>query len=146
MKKKIKLRDMTEEQYRGLVWDDSYCRLLPCEKCIFYNVSCHIITSNCWVNHKDLYSDKFLDQEVEIDVPDILTEEEKAYLSAVIKPWRNKVVDICKINHLSFDDVNEYIYITIEDQGLMSFPYFCKGTMYKGMELRKQYTLEELGL
>lgn len=29
---------------------------------------CKIIQLNsCWVNHKDLYSDNFLDQEIEVD-------------------------------------------------------------------------------
>lgn len=63
-KKKVKLRDLTEEQL------ERYCdgvRGRICEKCIFRNVSCEAYTSGCWVKHKDLYSDKFLDQEIEIE-------------------------------------------------------------------------------
>lgn len=47
----------------------------------------------------------------------------------------------------SFDNRRdeEYIGICIKEQETM-LPYFEKGTMYKGMELDKEYTLEDLGL
>ena len=36
---------------------------------------------------------------------------------------------------------------TTEEKTLLKpFPFFTKGTMYKGMETDKAYTLEELGL
>lgn len=75
--------------------------------------------------------------------PKILTEKEKAYLSAVIKPFREKVEYVYKIC-LEIDK-REYLEISLEN-GVVSFPYFEKGTMYKGMEGNKQYTLKELGL
>ena len=56
--KKKKLRDLTEEEYGN--WQENNCKN-KCSKCIFYCVAC----SN-WINHKDLYSDKFLDQEIEV--------------------------------------------------------------------------------
>lgn len=62
--KKVKLRDLTEEQF------ERYCdatRGRICSECVFRYVNCEICTSGCWIKHKDLYSDKFLDQEVEID-------------------------------------------------------------------------------
>lgn len=63
--KKVKLRDLTEEQFMkycdSFTWTDKSEK--NCFKCIFYNVSCW----NDWIKHKDLYSDKFLDQEVEIE-------------------------------------------------------------------------------
>ena len=74
----------------------------------------------------------------------ILTKQEKAYLSAVIKPFRNEVRSIAK-----FADVHcteEYIYIYIEGSANAMLPRFYEGTMYKGMELGRRYTLEELGL
>ena len=67
-KKKVKLRDLTQEQYRTFV--DSECRnKKTCNGCLFYYINCSICdkVDKCWINHKDLYSDKFLDQEVEID-------------------------------------------------------------------------------
>lgn len=76
-------------------------------------------------------------------VPNILDEKEKEYLAAVIKPFREKVEYVYKIC-LEIDK-REYLEISLEN-GVISFPCFEKGTMYKGMELSKPYTLEELGL
>lgn len=75
--------------------------------------------------------------------PAILTDKEEAYLSAVIKPFREEVKYAYKI--CSKIDKREYLEISLEN-GVISFPYFEKGTMYKGMEAKKTYTLEELGL
>ena len=78
----------------------------------------------------------------------ILTEEEKEYLSNIIKPFRDRVIYIVK----SVYTPGEYIemYLRHYDDGCSSYsivlPYFKKGTMYKGMELDKEYTLYELGL
>jgi hypothetical protein len=74
--------------------------------------------------------------------PPILDDVEKAYLSAVIKPFKGKVKTVEKV---SFGGEEEYLKILFE-MDLMSLPFFAKGTMYKGMEGNKLYTLEELGL
>lgn len=83
---------------------------------------------------------EWLDQE---HVEPILDEAERAYLSAVIKPFRDNVKLIAKAD--DFD--KSYIFITFvnDADSTMFFPYFKKGTMYKGMS-DKMYTLEELGL
>ena len=75
----------------------------------------------------------------------ILDDEEKKYLSRVIRPWRDKVEYIRKIN---FDDEDEFIVIIYREREskAMPLPCFKKGTMYKGMEYGKQYSLEELEL
>jgi hypothetical protein len=73
--------------------------------------------------------------------PKILTDKEKAYLSAVIKPFKEEVETIEKA---SFEEC-EQLQISDGDT-VMAFPCFEKGTMYKGMEAYKEYTLEELGL
>ena len=72
--------------------------------------------------------------------PPILDDVEKAYLSAVIKPFREMVEYIEKRTYTG----KEYIAIVIKEDLNVSFPVFEK--MYKGMELNKEYTLEELGL
>lgn len=78
-------------------------------------------------------------------VPEILTEKEKAYLSAVIKPFKKDIKYIVKFKRYS--DEKEYIYMTMKkDDDYCTLPLFEKGTMYKGMEVDKKYTLEELGL
>lgn len=72
---------------------------------------------------------------------EILDEIEKEYLRAVIKPFRNRVKYIIKKEKFK----NESIGIFLEED-VMIFPCFKKGTMYKGLEEYKEYTLEELGL
>ena len=59
--KKKKLRDLTEKEW--FEWKDKNCN--KCDKCVFRYVDC--VTKNSWINHKDLYSDKFLDQEIEVE-------------------------------------------------------------------------------
>lgn len=75
----------------------------------------------------------------------ILDDEEKKYLSRVIRPWRDKVEYIRKIN---FDDEDEFIVIIYREREskAIALPCFKKGTMYKGMEVGKEYSLEELEL
>lgn len=79
----------------------------------------------------------------------ILEEEEKAYLSAVIKPFKANVTGICK---LSLDRGFYCIRIYAESISseisaeVIDLPLFETGTMYKGMENNKKYSLKELGL
>lgn len=73
----------------------------------------------------------------------ILDNKEKEYLSFVIRPFRNNVEFIRK---QKYDD-EEFIFITCKSRfDSFALPLFKKGTMYKGMELNREYTLEELGL
>lgn len=72
----------------------------------------------------------------------ILDEAEKAYLSAVIKPFRNEVLGIKKKECA----IDECIAIVMKDYEIIYLPLFKEGTMYQGMERDKRYTLEELGL
>lgn len=72
---------------------------------------------------------------------EILDEEEKEYLTNVIKPFRHKVEYIVKLGC----SPEEYISISLPEEDV-DLPYFKKGTMYKGMEQGEEYTLEELGL
>ena len=75
----------------------------------------------------------------------ILDEKEKEYLSAVIRPFRDKIKSICK-SSFHMDDIWEWIQISLISDEFMYFPYFKKGTMYKGMKVNKKYSIEELGL
>ena len=80
----------------------------------------------------------------------ILDKEEKEYLSAMIKPFRNRIIYIMKTYE---DDQSEFLEIRskhydankIGDE-LIMLPSFKKGTMYKCMRTDKEYTLKELGL
>lgn len=147
MKITKKLRDVTPEELKE--WYRINCDN-HCDGCIFDNVYCCIINSNHqWVHHKDLYSDKFLNQTIEVEASDILDKEEKKYLSAVIKPFRNEVTSIEKIASLLYND-EAFLQITTESKKRgklrIVFPYFSKNTMYKGMKDNEPYKLEELGL
>ena len=73
---------------------------------------------------------------------EVLDAKEKEYLSAVIRPFKGKVNYIQK----EISDTREDIVVCVAFDDYLSFPYFEKGTMYKGMELGKKYTLKELGL
>ena len=74
----------------------------------------------------------------------VLDEVEKAYLSAVIKPFRKMIVYIVKAQ--DFDDGKQCIRIILQNGDGMHFPYLDDDAMYKGMEVNKEYSLEELGL
>lgn len=80
----------------------------------------------------------------------ILNDTEREYLSAVIKPFRNRVNYITKEDYITkeetFDSPMEFIHIDLSDGDIADFPNFKANTMYKGMELDKSYTLQELGL
>ena len=77
----------------------------------------------------------------------ILSETERKYLSAVIGPFRDKVISISC--NFATDNYN-YIIIEVKQEGFskefISLPFFKSDTMYKGMRAGKQYTLEELEL
>ena len=75
--------------------------------------------------------------------PKILIEKEKAYLSAAIKPFRERTIFVKKV--CCMNDEKEFIYVEF-GSNCFTFPFFTKGTMYKGMEYGKEYTLEDLGL
>lgn len=76
----------------------------------------------------------------------ILDEAEKRYLSNVIKPFRDKVKYIVKRNDNKseyFEDIRVVFEISYQT---LYFPYFEKGTMYKGMETDKEYSVEDLDI
>lgn len=92
---------------------------------------------------------RWLDKEHEEE--SILSNAEKKYLSAVIKPFRDKVNFICKVNYYNNPEVDVYkaqhIVIGLNDNSPeVVLPLFKAGTMYKGMVAGHVYILEDLGL
>lgn len=83
---------------------------------------------------------KLLNGEYEIEQP-ILTQKEKTYLEGVLRPFKDSVLNIEK----NQNGYGQWICIEFKEDNF-GLPYFEKDTMYKGMELNRQYTLEELGL
>lgn len=90
----------------------------------------------------EYYTDIILDWMSEPYKAHILDDVEKDYLSAVIKPFRKRIkyIEIREIGSKPF------VHIELSDGDCMSFPNFKANTMYKGMEPKKHYTLDELGL
>ena len=91
-------------------------------------------SENCWEEYKE----------------PVLDEKEKEYLSAVIKPFRDRITYIAKVE----EDIHWFYWIIIRvDIGFLNDYYdFClppfeeTSSMYKKMEAGKEYTLKELGL
>ncbi len=100
--------------------------------------------------HFEEYAKSFKDYDIKFEVKKkepILDEEEKKYLSAIIRPFRDRVMHIAKY----YADNYQYILIRVKTFGTsfeesIEFPLFNKNTMYKGMKDYKRYTLEELGI
>lgn len=76
----------------------------------------------------------------------ILTDKEKEFLANVIKPFRNRINYIVKYTPYLHEDEGEEIEIVYDDTSEIILPVFETGTMYKGMEPRREYLIEELGL
>ena len=80
----------------------------------------------------------------------VLNEKEKEYLSAVIKPFRDRITYIAKVE----EDIHWFYWIMIRvDIGFLNDyydlclpPFEETSSMYKNMEVGKEYTLKELGL
>lgn len=76
----------------------------------------------------------------------ILNDKEREYLAAVIRPFKKHVCTVCKKYVQSCSGLSyEYIVVKLGTER-WGFPKFVEGTMYKGMELEREYSLEELGL
>ncbi len=72
---------------------------------------------------------------------------EKEYLKFVLKPFRHEIVSIEKMAGF---DTEERLFVNMKKKDnrnhFFYFPSFEKGSMYKGMELNKKYTLSDLGI
>lgn len=76
----------------------------------------------------------------------ILNDKEREYLAAVIRPFKKYVCTVCKKYVQSCSGLSyEYIVVKLSTER-WGFPKFVEGTMYRNMELDKEYSLEELGL
>lgn len=76
---------------------------------------------------------------------EILDEAEKEYLSAVIKPFKKRIVYIM-LRELIIGSGRIFVHVELNNKDLIVLPNFKQGTMYKNMEIDRKYTLKELGL
>ena len=151
MKMKIKLRDLTLSQYHSYRQD--ICENTFCETrlCPFDRTNCCEEDKDCWLFNKDLYSDKLLDREIEIEVEPIFTDKEREYLHNLLKPFKDRMEEIKLLELGNFGkDRITYLRIIIksilspEQIESISLPYFKFGTMYDGLALGKAYRNDEL--
>ena len=81
-----------------------------------------------------------------LDLSDIgiLTDKEKEYLKAVIEPYKLLVLDISKIDGWNHDPEQIFIFLQCGDP--ITIPIILPELKFSGMELNKNYTLEDLGI
>lgn len=117
----------------------------------------HYLTRNMWGNVVDEYGNDWLvDFSIANDndwiaYREIITDRERKYLSAVIRPFRDRVVYIRKVkvgecNQFISIKVKRYDYDEEDSNEYIELPYFREDTIYVNMEAGKEYNLEELGL
>ena len=114
----------------------------------------------CFVNDttRGYWNENVLKQEIKkVEIPTyteyippkpILDDKEKEYLSSLVKPFKSKVKYIIKEKlYCNNSKSKEYIAIACFDSiDSFEMPLFKSNTMYKGMELDRKYTLEDLRL
>lgn len=151
MKIKKKLKYLTPEEFYN--WEKENCDHTECNACPFKSANCNLYDEDSWVNHKELFSNEFLNQELEINTLDILDRKEREYLRNVIKPFRDRVKSIAKQNYTNgYDYISISVSYPINDcfdcfgTDSLFLPVFKSGTMYNNMKADRKYTLEELGL
>ncbi len=79
----------------------------------------------------------------------ILDDKEKNWLNHFIKSTNIKVKYIVKYKSVFHNNLREYLKIDYNINGnreSITFPSFKEDTMYRGMEVDKEYTVKELGL
>lgn len=111
-----------------------------------------LLNNKCIGKVEDTYPSLVIQTWLDMEhIEPILDDTERRYLSAVIRPFRNKIKHIAKHGGNYHDYYYEYITVMYYvDQVLTTYsfglPIFSEGTMYKGMENGRTYTLEELEL
>lgn len=104
------------------------------------------LDSNIRSQYGQTYADDILEWMSRPYKEPILEEDERNYLSNVIRPFKENVCTVYKRKFYSYSGLTyEYIVVKLRNDK-WGFPKFVEGTMYKGMEVNKEYSLEELGL
>ena len=120
--------------------NDGY--LLIIDKKLYLSDACE--TDKCLL----LSFSQFNNLIAELNVKPILDEVEKKYLWNIVKPFKDRVTGIIKRSYCNYEHIrikgrsifDDYNYFITE------LPDFKKGSMYKNMEIDREYTLKELGL
>lgn len=118
------------------------CLHANCGKCLFNGSN--ICKKNIESEDFNEYVAK-AEEYVKANTP-ILDDAEKRYLKAVIRPFRNS---FCRVSKRVDIVQHKYyiLFISYKPNNYLKLPYFeLDSGMYKGMELNRDYRLEELGL
>lgn len=151
------MKQITFRELLNLVYDEK-----P-PKRIIYNDREYQFTRTDYMDYEGEYisgaiGERLLLVEMENDkcitiYDDILDDKEKEYLLNIIKPFKKYVIAIKKIPIDNQERIiiryHDYLNADEDIHGSsfgMGLPTFKQGTMYKGMEMYKEYTVEELGL
>ena len=112
----------------------------------YFGHNCTLEASiTAWVNTLGLATDPVIEYE-----PQVLSIRERQFLSAMIKPFKDRNCIIEKYQYPGENNMYEYIRVTCDSfiggRESTALPLFEKGTMYRGMHLEHRYTPEELKL
>ena len=78
MNKYQKALDNAKDDIEYVEWKQKNCDVAKCYHCVFKGSACEL-NDRCWVDHKLIYSNEFLEQKVKIEVPgNILDREQKS--------------------------------------------------------------------
>lgn len=142
IRKNVKLEEIAKHHFNGCQIDTMKFLLNTSFDSFEENfIVKKVLTADCVeLNNSFLVNAIILDK-----IKEILDDEEKEYLRKVIKPFKKRIKYISLKN--SVGEYNAvYIAVYLENDDSMTLPNFKKGTMYKNMEVKKRYTLKELGL
>jgi len=79
----------------------------------------------------------------------ILDKQEHDYLRAVCKPFIKDIKKITKRdygNYVGYIELIKFTTLTYTNENLFQLPLFDSSFMYKGMEVNRYYTIEDLEL
>ena len=124
------------EKYKDVLLNSEISDLTCCVIDLFHNGKCPDSCKGCKQKAIEWLLSEYKEP--------ILDETEKSYLSAVIRPFRNRVTSVRKW----FNGIDYQILISIDEaDNLCQLPRFpLNSEMYKGMDSKKWYSLQELGL
>lgn len=158
IKENKKLKDLTYDEYAN--FKSNICGYnQECNNCPFRMCNCESPDSKeSWFNNKEMYSEKFLNQEIPVD-KELLSEEDRTYLTNMYNLINVKNKDIHSIRKLVGKPLGKslgkkigYIEIifnsNVEGFGEERFlsPLFNSEERFLKLDEYRKYKLEELGL
>lgn len=126
------------EKYKDTILDAAQADITCCVIDLYHNGKCPDNCKDCKKAAMEWLLEEYKEQ--------ILDDSEKNYLSEILRPFRKDITTIVKFQITEkYSTKKEYIVVRLKSD-FWTFPRFNAGTMYKGMEPNKKYTLQELGL